>query len=80
MFMPGPKEMSQVLAVTDELRIHREAVRIPLETAPGGAVSLEKDRLVVVLPEDGDLTGFLEALPGRIEALPGRAGLRVAED
>lgn len=78
--MIGPAEISAVLRLTDDLGIHREAVRIPLSGSAAGDVRIEEGRLLVLLPEAGDFSRFAASLPGRIRALPGFALLRRSED
>lgn len=75
-----PQQVAQVLAATDAMGLHREAVRIPLETVPGGSVAVDGDTAVIEIPSDGDLADFIAALPERIRALAGANRLRPADE
>jgi len=65
----GPREIGQVLQITDALGIHREAVRVPLSGTPEGDVAVRDGKLVVMLPEVGDVAQFLGTLEDRVAAL-----------
>lgn len=67
----GPKEIGRVLEVTDRLGLHREGVRVPLDTEGKGRVSVENGKLVVVAPQEGDFDAFVAALEAAIRATPG---------
>ena len=75
-----PGQVAEVLLVTDAMGLHREAVRIPLETVVGGGFRIEGEHLVIQVPCDLDLGPWLEALPDHMVALSGVAGLRRADD
>jgi hypothetical protein len=66
----GPKEIGCVLRLTDELCLHREAVRVPLSGTKDGDVKIEKGKLLVLLPEVADVQEFLAALKDRVRELP----------
>jgi hypothetical protein len=67
----GPRDIARILEVTDALGLHREAVRVPLDTAGAGAVAIEQGKLVVTAPADGTLDAFVAELADRVRALPG---------
>lgn len=80
MHLIGPKEISGVLSITDELGIHREAVRVPLDPAPGGRIAIEGGKVLIVFPSDDDPQIFLSELPDALAALPGIEGLKKADE
>ena len=62
--------MNQVFAVTDEIPMSREAIRIPLAmTGEGSVVKGADGRFEITLPDTDDLGPFLEALPAKLRAL-----------
>lgn len=61
----GPKEIHRILEVTDSLHIHREAVRIPLETEGEGSVRREGDGVHIVAPATSDFEEWI----GRLASL-----------
>jgi hypothetical protein len=66
----GPPEVRRILAVTDALRLHREAVSIPL--APRGAGSVRvtpAGRVEIVVAADIDFETWLSTLESRLVAL-----------
>jgi hypothetical protein len=65
----GPKEIGRILAITDEIGIHREAVQIPLGTAGTGQVTLDGTNLEIVAPAEGDFESWVSGLRDRIEKL-----------
>jgi hypothetical protein len=65
----GPKEIGRILAVTDEIGLHREAVSIPLGTEGAGRVTLAGAHLEIVAPADGDFESWVGSLGDRIRAL-----------
>ncbi len=73
-----PPEIARILATTDALGIHREAVRVPLAPARPGGARIEKGTLFVEVPLDEDFDTFLAALSDQIRALPGRDTLKPA--
>lgn len=65
-----PAEINRILAVTDAMGIHREAVMVQLGFAPGGIVRIFAQKKVdITAPSDMDLDKFLETLPQRVRAL-----------
>ena len=75
-----PQQVGRVLHVIDHMGLHREAVRIPLETVPGGALAIDAGCAVIELPSDVDLDSWLADLPERLRALPGSDRLRQSEE
>ncbi len=71
--MPKPlsfDQMEQVLAVTDELGIHREHVSIPLgRRDPGGITQTQPGMFEIVVPESADLEQWLPTLRSELQAL-----------
>lgn len=67
----GPKEVLQILDVTDGIFLHREAVRIPLWNQGEGSVLLVSDgtMLEITAPGEGDFSNWLKGLPKTISAL-----------
>ena len=65
----GPKEIGAILNVTDEIGIHREAVRIPLGTDRDGRVTLDGRVVEIVAPARGDFDAWIAALEDRLRAL-----------
>lgn len=70
-------DIARILLVCDGLRVHREAVRVPLAPVAGGAVRIEKGVLVIEAPEEG-VDAFVDALADRIRALPEVGSLKPA--
>lgn len=68
----------RVLAICDDLGLHREAVEVPLEQIPEGACRIEASRLIITLPEN-DAEAWVESLPGRLRGLEGYASLQRAD-
>jgi hypothetical protein len=60
----------RILAVTDALGIHREAVSIPLRPRGEGSVRVTPARRIeIVVPADGEFAAWLTALSARVAAL-----------
>ena len=57
-----PRQMDQILEVTDSMSIHREAVVVPLGPEGRGGVRLVHDKIEVTVPEEGDFDGWLPSL------------------
>jgi len=74
----GPQEINRILAVTDEIGIHREAVLIPLGTERAGRVTLAGASLEIVAPAGEDFESWVTSLEERIRALD-LSGVRKAE-
>jgi hypothetical protein len=73
----GPKEIGRILAITDGLGIHREAVLIPLAPEGEGSARIVSDRLEIHRPEEGDFDEWADGLQAAIEALD-TSGLKKA--
>ena len=59
----GPPEIMRILAVTDALGFHREAVVVPLWTKGKGEILVRGPRLQISAPAEGDFDAWLKALP-----------------
>jgi hypothetical protein len=69
----GPKEIEQILAVTDALGISREAVVIPLRTEnPGRLRIVGGGKLEIVVDRDVEFGDWLKNLEPRIRELMNR--------
>jgi hypothetical protein len=64
----GPREIGRILAVTDALGLHREAVQVPLWTEKGGKLAVRNGRLQITAPSDGDFEAWLARLPDLLRA------------
>lgn len=64
----GPTEIMRILAVTDALGLHREAVAIPLGTRGKGEIRMRGARLEITAPAEGDFEAWLKALPDALRA------------
>jgi len=60
----GPPEIMRILAVTDSLGFHREAIKIPLWTKGKGEILVKGQRLEISAPAEGDFETWLKSLPG----------------
>lgn len=58
-----------VLALTDELGIHREAVSVSLDRDGDGGATLSGDRLSVIGPAHDDVDAFAAKLRADLEAM-----------
>jgi len=65
----GPPEIMRILAVTDALGFHREAVRIPLWTKGKGEILVKGQRLEISAPAEGDFEAWLAALPALLSSM-----------
>lgn len=67
----GPSEVLRILAVTDALGIHREAVRVPLDNHGDGGVRLVRNgqMIEIVAPGEGDFDRWIADLPAKIRSL-----------
>ncbi len=65
----GPQDIHRIVAVTDEIGIHREAVRIPLGTEGVGQVTLAGTIVEIVAPAQGDFEAWVIGLGDRIRSL-----------
>ncbi len=64
----GPPEIMRILAVTDALGFHREAMRIPLWTKGKGEILVKGNRLEICAPES-DFETWLAALPALLRSM-----------
>jgi len=64
----GPPEIMRILAVTDALGFHREAVSIPLWTKGKGEISVRGQRLQITAPE-AEFEAWLAALPATLTSM-----------
>ncbi len=74
----GPKEINRILAVTDEIGIHREAVQIPLGTEGVGQVTLAGTIVEIVAPAQRDFEAWVMGLGDWIRSLD-LSGVKKAE-
>jgi len=65
----GPPEIMRILTVTDSLRLHREAVAIPLWTRGKGELRLRGAKLEITAPAEGDFEAWLKGLPSALAAM-----------
>jgi hypothetical protein len=65
----GPPEIFRILAVTDALGFHREAVKIPLWTKGRGEILVKGQRLEISAPAEGDFEAWLSALPALLGSM-----------
>ncbi len=59
----GPPETMRILAVTDALGFHREAIKIPLWTKGKGEILVKGQRMEISAPADVDFESWLKSLP-----------------
>jgi hypothetical protein len=64
----GPPEIMRILAVTDALGFHREAMQIPLWQRGKGEILVKGQRLQITAPETG-VEAWLAALPETLKAM-----------
>jgi hypothetical protein len=65
----GPAQIMRILAVTDGLGFHREAVAIPLWTRGKGEIRIRGQKLEITAPDEGDFDTWLAGLPGLLQAM-----------
>lgn len=65
----GPPEIMRILAVTDALGFHREAIRIPLWTKGKGEILAKGQRLEISAPAEGDFEAWLAGLPALLRSM-----------
>lgn len=65
----GPPEIMRILAVTDALGFHREAVSIPLWTKAQGEIRVRGSRLEITAPAEGDFDAWLRSLPETLRSM-----------
>jgi hypothetical protein len=60
----------RILAVTDALGFHREAVVVPLWTKGKGEIRIARgSKLEISAPAEGDFEAWLAALPAALKAM-----------
>ena len=64
----GPPEIMRILAVTDALGFHREAVAVPLWTKAKGEILVRGQKLQITAPES-DFESWLAALPATLNSM-----------
>lgn len=64
----GPPEIMRILAVTDALGLHREAMQIPLWQRGAGEIVVKGQRLQITAPENG-VEAWIAALPATLKAM-----------
>jgi hypothetical protein len=64
----GPPEIMRILAITDVLGFHREAMRIPLWTKGKGEILVKGNRLEICAPES-DFETWIAALPALLKSM-----------
>jgi len=65
----GPPEIMRILAVTDQLGFHREAIRIPLWTKGKGEILVKGQNLQISAPAEGDFEAWLAGLPALLSSM-----------
>jgi len=66
----GPPEIMRILAVTDALGFHREAVVVPLWTKAKGEILIVRgQKLQISAPAEGDFEAWLAALPSTLKSM-----------
>jgi hypothetical protein len=65
----GPPEINRILAVTDALGFHREAVAIPLWTKGKGEIRVRGAKLEITAPAEGEFEAWLKALPDALRLM-----------
>jgi hypothetical protein len=65
----GPPEIMRILAVTDGLGFHREAVAIPLWTRGKGEIRIRGQKLEITAPDEGDFETWLAGLPALLQSM-----------
>ena len=65
----GPPEIMRILAVTDALGFHRDAVVVPLWTKGKGEILVRGQKLQISAPAEGDFEAWLGALPAALKAM-----------
>ncbi len=66
----GPPEIMRILAVTDTIGLHREAVAVPLWTRGAGSLRVTAGgRLEITAPAEGDFEAWLAKLPEALAAM-----------
>jgi hypothetical protein len=65
----GPREIMRILAVTDALGFHREAIKIPLWTKGKGEILVKGQRLEISAPAEGDFEAWLAGLPALLGSM-----------
>jgi hypothetical protein len=65
----GVPEIMRIMAVTDALGFHREAIKIPLWTKGKGEILVKGQRLEISAPAEGDFEAWLAALPALLGSM-----------
>jgi hypothetical protein len=65
----GQPEILRILAVTDSLGFHREAVVVPLWTKGKGEIVVRGQRLQISAPAEGDFESWIQALPATLQSM-----------
>jgi hypothetical protein len=65
----GPPEIMRILAVTDALGFHREAVVVPLWTKAKGEILVRGQKPQISAPAEGDFEAWLAALPSTLKSM-----------
>ena len=65
----GPPEIMRILAVTDALGFHREAVVVPLWTKAKGEILVRGQKLQISAPAEGEFEAWLAALPSTLKSM-----------
>lgn len=65
----GVPDIMRILAVTDALGFHREAIKIPLWTKGKGEILVKGQRLEISAPAEGDFEAWLTALPALLSSM-----------
>ncbi|MBV8881764.1 MAG: hypothetical protein JO332_17535 [Planctomycetaceae bacterium] len=65
----GVPEIMRIMAVTDALGFHREAVKIPLWTKGKGEILVKGQRLEISAPAEGDFDAWLQSLPSLLSSM-----------
>jgi len=65
----GVPEILRIMAVTDALGFHREAIKIPLWTKGKGEILVRGQKLQISAPAEGDFGSWLSALPSTLKSM-----------
>ena len=59
----------RILGVTDALKLHREAVTVPLGTKGNGEFLVRNGKLEITAPAEGDFESWVAGLPDALREL-----------